>query len=102
MARKLMLLVALASSATGVIAASPASAQSFGVYVGSGYPAPGYYEPRYYDPYAYDYQRRAAWAEHERWQARQRWEREEARRRYWEQRRHEHRWHGHHDDDGDD
>lgn len=79
-------------AAGGVVIAgfmpAAASAQSFGIYVGTG--NPGYYDPhyaypRYYDPDA----RRDAWIAHERWEQRERWEREQrARRAYW---RHE-RW----------
>ena len=101
MLRKMVVPTMLAVTALAATVPAAASAQSFGFYVGSGYPA-------YYDEDA----RRDAWIGHERWQARQRWEREEARRRYWaherwEQERAERawnheRWERRHDWDEDD
>jgi hypothetical protein len=100
MTRKFILLTALAASATTVVAASPASAQSWGGYVDSGRPAPRYYQQRY-DSYYNDNDRRAAWAARRHWEARQRWEREEARRRYRDQERREHRWQDREEDEED-
>lgn len=84
--------------------ATPANAQNFGVYVGSGYPTYdnyGHGPYGYYRAPAYDGERREAWMAHERWEQRRRWESEEARRRYWQHERWEHRgdWHEGDDDE---
>ncbi|WP_157217683.1 hypothetical protein [Flavisphingomonas formosensis] len=94
---------ALGLAAAAALLPTTASAQSYGVYVGSGYPGygyggRGYYAPGY-DPYGYYDDRRAAWIAHERWEQRRRWESDRA-RRHWEHERWEHRyWHGDDDDD---
>lgn len=83
---KLALAATAAVLAFGIPAA--ASAQDFGIYVGSG---GGYYGgPRwggYARPY-YGYDQRAAWYAHERWEHEAR-ERAEWRHRYFEHRRYE-------------
>jgi hypothetical protein len=102
MVRKLLLPAALGAASVLALLPSAASAHTYlGFSVTSGYPvygsedytyAPGYYSPGYYD------EQRSAWIAHECWEQRER--AEEARRRYWEHERRQHReWHN--DDDGD-
>ena len=95
MIRTRLMPIALASLAA-FAAPSAASAEGyFSFSIGPAYPAyepayPYYYSPGYYDDES------AAWLAHERW------ERAEARRRYWDHERWEHRHWRHHEDDDDD
>lgn len=87
MLNKLIAPAVLGAVAVATFSPVAASAQSFGVYVGTG--GPGYYDSGYGDRgYYYDRDaRREAWIAHERWEQRERWERDQARRAYWEHRR---------------
>jgi hypothetical protein len=76
MYRKLLIPAALGAVLAAAFAPTIASAQSFGVYVGSG--NPGYYD---------DDERREAWVAHERHEQLERWEQEQARRQYWQHQR---------------
>ncbi len=76
MFRSILFPAALGAVVATAFVPSIASAQSFGIYVGSG-------TPRYYD----DDERREAWIAHERHEQRERWEQEQARRQYWQRER---------------
>lgn len=100
MTRIFLVPAALGAIAAAALAPATASAQSFGVYVGSDYPR-----------YDRD-ERREAWIAHERWEQRARWEQEQDRRRYWARERWENdrdvpryreedRGYGRHEDDDD-
>lgn len=84
----------------GVSLAPAASAQSWGIYVGSGYPTYRQYDPYYADRRA-EWLARQRWERRERWEQHERWEHEQA-RRYWERERWEHRRDWRRDDDDDE
>lgn len=99
---RIPLIAVLAGSAFATIP-SVASAQSWGVYVGSDSPYDdrGYYNQGYNYDRSYYQDRDGGYYRHDDWRdRRERWERERA-RRYWMQRRweREHRWHRDNDDD---
>lgn len=90
----------------GVSLAPAASAQSWGIYVGSGYPTYRQYDPYYADRRAewlarQRWEQRERWERRERWEQHERWEHEQA-RRYWERERWEHRRDWRRDDDDDE
>lgn len=74
---------ALIGAVAVTVLSGPAAAQSFGVYVDSGYPAYEYYADVPYVDFAYDEEPQEAWLAREQWEGAQPAYDEES-RLYWE------------------